>query len=67
MPGLIRAKGSYQSFYSATDQAKGITDSMKSNPVCINLVTIHHDSTIRTKERNELMKNYQKLIKEKKF
>jgi len=67
MPGLIRAKGSYQSFYSATDQAKGISDPMKSNPVSISSITIHHDSTIRTKERNELMKNYQKLIKEKKF
>jgi len=67
MPGLIRAKGNYQSFYSAADQAKGISAQMKSNPVGINAITIHHDSTIRTKERNELMKNYQKLIKEKKF
>jgi len=30
-------------------------------------LTLYHDSTIRTKERNELMKNYQKLINEKKF
>lgn len=67
MPGLIRANGNYQSFYSAADQAKGVSDPMKSNLVNINSITIHHDSTIRTKERNELMKNYQKLIKEKKF
>ena len=67
MPGLIRAKGTYQSFYSAADQAKGISNPMNSNPVSIDAITIHHDSTIRTKERNELMKNYQKLIKEKKF
>ena len=67
MPGLIRAKGTFQSFYSASDQAKTISTPMKSNPVGINAITIQHDSTIRTKERNELMKNYQKLIKEKKF
>jgi len=67
MPGQISAKGNYQSFYSSSDQAKGISDPMKSLSVGITAITIHHDSTIRTKERNELMKNYQKLIKEKKF
>jgi len=65
MPGQIRAKGNYQSFYSVVDQANGISPPMKSNPVSINAITIHHDSTIRTKERNELMKNYQREIKEK--
>ena len=67
MPGLIRAKGTHRSSYSAADKAKGISEPMKSNSVSIKSITIHHDSTIRTKERNELMENYQKLIKEKKF
>ena len=67
MPGLVRAKGTYQSFYSAADQAQGISTPMKANPISIDVISIHHDSTIRTKERNELMKNYQKLIKDKEF
>jgi len=64
MPGLIRARGSHRLFYSAIDQAKGKKQSMQSSPSTISSVTLHHDNTIRTKDRNELMLEYQNKIKE---
>jgi len=67
MPGLIRAGESYKSFYSMTDKNNETMIPMQSNPTSVKGITIHHDNTIRTKERNELMVDYQSKIKEKKF
>lgn len=67
MPGLIRAKGTYNTFFSAADQAKGILTPMKSHSQVISGITIHHDNSIRDKKRNELMKDYQSYLKETKF
>jgi len=61
---MIRARGSHQSFFSATDQAKGKMQPMKSHPSCIFGITLHHDNTIRSKDRNELMIEYQNKIKD---
>jgi len=67
MPGLIRAKGTHNTFFSAADQAKGIVTPMKAHSKVISGITIHHDNSIRDKKRNELMKDYQTYIKETKF
>jgi len=67
MPSLIRAGDSHNTFFSKSAQAKGIQTAMIPNPTCIEGITIHHDNSIRDKERNELMRDYQTKIKEKKF
>jgi hypothetical protein len=63
MPGLFRAKGNHNTFFSAVDQAKGNITPMKSHSSVISGMTIHHDSSIRDKKRNELMKDYQNYLK----
>lgn len=67
MPGLVRAKGSHNTFFSAVDQVRSIYDTMRPYDSPIEGISIFHDNSIRNKERNELMLDYQKKIKEKKF
>lgn len=67
MPGLVCARNTHNSFFSASDQAKGILREMRPYPICAEGIKIHHDNLIRTKERNELMRDYQGKIKETKF
>jgi len=67
MPGLIRARGSHNTFFSAVDQARGISENIKPHITPIEGISIFHDNSIRNRERNELMQDYQEKIKEKKF
>jgi len=66
MPGLVRAKGSHNTFFSAVDQIRGISDTMRPNSSPIEGISIYHDNSIRNKERNELMQDYQYKIKKQK-
>lgn len=61
-PGDIIAK-SINSFYHSSKPSQKVNSYHK----VIEGISIHHDNSIRKKDRNDLMREYQKLIKEKKF
>jgi len=67
MPGLITSKEGHNSFFSTSDNDTDNKDQMEPYSVVIKGITIHHDNSIRNKERNELMSDYQQKIKEKQF
>jgi len=65
LPGKITAKSLNSFFYS--DDVTDITQDIETFPETVTGMSIHHDNSIRKKERNELMKEYQKRVKESHF
>lgn len=65
LPGKITARSHNSFFYS--DDATDISQDIETFPETVTGISIHHDNSIRKMERNELMKEYQKKIKESEF
>lgn len=58
MPDQIKAN-THNEFYLIGNLKNRSGKKIEAHPKPIKGITIHHDNTIRTKERNELMKEYQ--------